>query len=225
MQVSRRWTDADGFQLSIRKAFCPLDRVPEDLEIGTQPQAAWCAWAEDASEIEQADLLAPGRKAEVWLGHNPAASAVGYLHAQRLRMNILTLTDRYVDRRISWVHPAFGNQPQRAAFRRVLAKIDFDVMIARHTLIAPAPKVIEVFLVESADNVRHVVATVIYCVRYLVRRLDRRNCQLRGWNNKTFIDEDVRCRWMVHGHQRQLIVVVGLPQLRRDAQIVVTVAR
>src|SRR6266480_4015721 len=109
MQVSRCWTDADGFQLRIRKAFCPLDGVPKDLEVRTQPQAAWCAWAEAASEIEQADLLASCGKAEICLGHNPTAVAIGYFHAQRLRMNLLPLTNRYVDRRVSWVHPAFGN--------------------------------------------------------------------------------------------------------------------
>src|SRR5882762_8986611 len=134
---------------------------------------AWCAWAKDACQVEQADLLAPGRKTQVWPGHNPAALAIGAFHAQRMRMNFLTLTDRHVDRRISRVHPAFGNQPQRTTLRRVLAEIDFDVMIARHTLITPASKVIEILLVESADDVRHVVAAVVHRVRNLVRRFYR----------------------------------------------------
>src|SRR2546425_1170200 len=115
-------------------------------------------------------------------------------------MNLLTLTDRHVYRRIGRVHPAFRNQPQRASLRRVVAEIDFDVMIARHTLIPPASKVIEVFLVKSDDNFRHVVATVIYCVRYLVRRLDGSDCQLRRWYDKTFIDDDFYSRWLVCGH-------------------------
>ena len=96
-------------------------------------------------------------------------------------------------------------------------------MIARHTLITAAPKVIEIFLVKSADNVRHVVAIVVHCARDLVRRLDGGNCELRRRDNKTLIDEDVCSRWMVHGHECQLIVVVGFPQLSRDAKIVVTV--
>src|SRR5882724_5979247 len=224
MQVSHRWTHSDRFQMRIGEPLRPLDRVPEDLKISTQPQAVWRARAEDVCQIEEANLLAPCRKAQIWFGHNPAALAIGDFHAQRLRPNFLTLTDRHVDRRISRVHPTFGNQPQWATLGCVLAKIDLDVMIARHTLITPAPKIIEILLVQSTDNFRHVVAAVIFGMLYLVWRLDGRNCQLRRRNNKTFIDEDVCSRWMVHGHQRQLIVVVGFPQFSRNAQIIITIA-
>src|SRR5882672_812215 len=121
MQVGRRRSNSDRFQLRIGKSPCPLDRVPEDLKIGSHPQAAWCAGPEDICQIEEADLLAPGRKAQIWFGYDPAACAIGYLHAQRLRTNLLTLTDRDIDRRIGWVHPTFGYQPQRTTLRRVLA--------------------------------------------------------------------------------------------------------
>src|SRR5882724_2549932 len=121
------------------------------------------------------------------------------------------------------MHPAFGNQPQWATLRRISAEIDFDVMIARHPLITTASKVIEIFLVKSADNIRHVVAAVICRMRYLVRRFDGRDCELRRGNNKTFIDEDVRSGWMVHSHECQMIVVVGFPKLSRDTQIVITI--
>src|SRR5882672_5632454 len=100
MQLGHRGIYSDRFQLRIGKPLGPLDRVPEDLEISTQPQAASCTRKENACEIEQADLLAPGREAQVRSGHNPAALAIGDFHAQRLWMDFLTLTDRHVDRRI-----------------------------------------------------------------------------------------------------------------------------
>jgi len=80
--------------------------------------------------------------------------------------------------------------------RSVRAYIDFDIMIARHTLIAPASKIIEILLVKTADRVCHVVAVVIDCVRDLVRRLDGGDCEPRRWNNKPFIDENICSRRM-----------------------------
>ena len=97
VQVSRRRSNPHRFQLRIGKPLRPLDRVPEDLEISTQPQTARCAGAEDICEIEQADLLASGRKTQVWFGHNPAALAIGDFHAQWLRMDLLALTNGHVD--------------------------------------------------------------------------------------------------------------------------------
>src|SRR5688572_2284793 len=98
-------------------------------------------------------------------------------------------------------------------------------MVASDALITPSPKVIEVLLVEGAEDVRHDVAVVIYSMSNLVRLLDGGNCQLCGWNNKSFIDKNVCSRWMVHSHQRQLIVVISFPELRGDPEIVETVPR
>src|SRR6266550_6467849 len=97
-------------------------------------------------------------------------------------------------------------------------------MVARYTLITPSPKVVEILLVKGADDVRHVVAVVVYCLHNLLWLLDGGNCELRRGNDKTLIDENVSSRWMVHCHQRQLIIVIGLPKLSRDAQIVITIA-
>src|SRR5947207_13803654 len=97
-------------------------------------------------------------------------------------------------------------------------------MVARYTLITPSPKVVEILLVKGADDVRYVVAVVVYCLHNLLWLLDGGNCELRRRNDKTLIDENVRPHWMVHCHQRQLIVVIGLPKLSRDAQIVITIA-
>src|SRR5687768_2393000 len=98
-------------------------------------------------------------------------------------------------------------------------------MIARDALVSTAPKVVEILLVEGAEDVRHDVAVVVYSMSNLERLLDGSNCQFCGWNNKTFIDKNVCSRWMVHSHQRQLIVIISFPKLRCDTEIVETVAR
>src|SRR5688500_9395365 len=98
-------------------------------------------------------------------------------------------------------------------------------MVASDALITPSPKVIEVLLVEGAEDVRHDVAVVIYSMSNLVRLLDYSNCQFCGWNNKSFIDKNVCSRWMVHSHQRQLIVIISFPELGGDPEIVDVISR
>src|SRR6266508_173787 len=199
MQVSHYGVHADCCKLSIRKPLGPLDRVPKDFKVSTQTQTAWCARAEDACQIEQADLLASGGKPEVWPHYDPTALAIRYFHAQRQRVNLLTLTDGHVDRRICRVQPAFGNQPQRATLRRVIAEIDFDVMIARHALITTAAKIIQIVRIKGADDVRHVVAIVVHRVRDLVWLLDSRYFLLGRPKNTTLIPYTARFRRPIHG--------------------------
>src|SRR5688572_25314971 len=98
-------------------------------------------------------------------------------------------------------------------------------MVARDALITPSAKVVEVLLIKSAEDVRDVVAVVVDGISNLVRLLDGSNCQFGGWNNKTFIDKNVCSRWMVHSHQRQLIVVISFPELGGDPEIVEAISR
>ncbi len=85
---------------------------------------------------------------------------------------LLSLADRDVDGRISRMHPAVCDQPKRTARRRIVAEIDFDVMIARDALILAAPKGIEIVSVKSADDVRNILAVVVDGLRDLAWRRD-----------------------------------------------------
>ena len=62
-------------------------------------------------------------------------------------------------------------------------------------------------------------------MRDVVRRLDRGDAKFRRRNHETLVDKNLRARRMVHRHEREIVVVVNLPQLRRDADIVVAVVR
>ena len=58
-----------------------------------------------------------------------------------------------------------------------------------------------------------------------VRSLDGGDAKLGGWNHEPLIHEHLGSRRMVHGHQIQIVVVVGFPQFRSKAQIVITIVR
>src|SRR6185503_15394420 len=208
MQLSYFRIDADR-SWGIGKALCPFDGVPKNFQIGTQTQTVRCIRAEDAGEIEKTDFLASSGKAKVRLRHYPATLAVRHFHAQGPRTHFLSLTNRHVDRRVSRVHPPFSNQPQRSTLRYIITEIDLDIMIARYSLVTTAVKIIQVLLVKGADDTGHVVPVVIYCLGDLVRRLHGGDCQFRRRNNKASVDENISPSWMIHRHQRQLIVVIG----------------
>src|SRR5688500_474215 len=102
------------------------------------------------------------------------------------------------------MHPAVCDQPERAAGRRVVAQIDFDVVISSHTLIAAAPKRIEVVSVQRIYDIGDVLPVVVDCSRDLARRRDSCYCQLWSWNHETFVDKYFRSFRMVHDHQAEL---------------------
>src|SRR5580692_9964177 len=120
---------------------------------------------------------------------------------------------------------SLSNQIERTALRRFVAEVNLKIMIARYSLILAASKTGKGFSVERADDVGNVLAGVVDGLGNFVRRSDRCEAQLQRRNYETFIDKNLRARWMVDGHEREIIVVINFPQLRRDSQIVVAIVR
>src|SRR5690242_980566 len=137
------------------------------------------AGLEHVRQIEEADLLATGRKTEVWTDDLPATFAVRNFHAQRLCLFVVTLTDCDIDRRIGRVHPAVCDEPERSACRNVVAEIELDVMIARDALVLTATKRVEIFSVDIVDDRSDVLSLIVHRAYDLVWRGHCRDLQLR----------------------------------------------
>src|SRR5689334_9812364 len=98
-------------------------------------------------------------------------------------------------------------------------------MISRNALILSASEHIEIIAVKLVDDVRYVRAFIVDGGGNRVRRVDGRDSQLRGRDYKTFVNKNVGAGGMIDDLEIELIVVIRLPQLCGDAQIVITVAR
>src|ERR1700730_17245735 len=98
-------------------------------------------------------------------------------------------------------------------------------MIASHALELAAPETADRFSIERADEIRNILAIVIYCTRDSVRRGHRGDAKFGRWNHEALVDKDLRAHRMVNRHQSQIIVVVDLPQFRGDANIVEAIVR
>src|SRR5439155_11299819 len=142
---------------------------------------------------------------------------------QPLGPNILSLTDSDVDRRISRVHPALRDQPERTALRRLVSQINFDKVIAGNALISASPKSVQILFIESKHHVGDAVAFIIARSSDLVRRRDGCDSQFCRWDYEALINENLCAGWMVDYHQTELVIVVRFPQLARDTQVVMAV--
>src|ERR1700722_9447874 len=98
-------------------------------------------------------------------------------------------------------------------------------MVARDSLILAAAESGERPTIQRADDVRDVLAVVVGGASNLVRSGYRSETKLRGWNHESLVDVYFRAGRMVDRHERDAIVVVDLPQLRCDAQVVISVMR
>ena len=61
--------------------------------------------------------------------------------------------------------------------------------------------------------------------RDVVRRGNGGDAKLRRRNHEAFVHKNLGSSRMIDRHQRQIIVVVDLPELRSDAQVIVAVVR
>src|SRR6185369_3713319 len=170
------------------------------------------AWRKDAVQIKEANLLSPGRKTHIRPHHSPTATTVRNFQTQRPRLFLLTLADGDIDRGIGRMHPAIGNQPKRTGGRRVITKIDFDVMVAGHTLIRAATESIQIVSVECIYDAGDVLSFIVDRASDLAWRGDSCDFQFSRGNNETFVNEDFGCIWVVDDHQAEMIVVVSFPE-------------
>src|SRR5207247_1716239 len=97
------------------------------------------------------------------------------------------------------------------------------IMVARQTLKLAATECVQRISIERLYDVGDVLAIVVYRTRDVVRSGDRGDAELCRRNHKALIDEDFGASRMVNRHEREIIVVINFPELRRDADIVVAV--
>src|SRR5215211_5500076 len=98
-------------------------------------------------------------------------------------------------------------------------------MIARDALVLTATKRVQVFSVQTIDDGGDILSLVINGAHDLARLRDSRDLQLRRGNHETFVNKDIRVLGMIDDHESQVIVIISLPKLGSDPQIVVTVMR
>src|SRR5581483_218676 len=113
----------------------------------------------------------------------------------------MTLGKRYVDRGIGRVHPALSDQNQRRVSWDIIAKVDFDVMIARNALILATPKGVEIFAIQIAQDVGYILSVVVDRARNRMRRFNGCDGKLRRRNYKSFVDKNVSTSRMIDRHQ------------------------
>src|SRR3984957_18122970 len=206
-------------------ALRPMYGIPVNFQIGSNPHAARSAGSKDIGQIKEDCLLSPGGKAQIVPRRNTTAVAIRNFQAQPMRAPPGALSDGHVHRRLSVVDRALRDEKERAAFRRVLAELDFEIMIAGYSLILASAEAGQRLTVEGANDIGDVLAGIVDGANNLVRSGDRCEAQLQGRNDEALVDKNLRAHGMVDGHERQIIVVINLPQLCRDAQVVIAVVR
>src|SRR5580658_2015003 len=138
-----------------------MDRIPVYFEIRAQAHAVRRFRTENICEIEENRLLAAGRKTEIVLCGDPTAVAIRHLNAQPVGAPAAALRDGDVHGGFRVVDGALRNQVERATFRRVIAEIDFQIVISGYALVLAATKAAHRLAIEIADEVSHVLAGVI----------------------------------------------------------------
>src|SRR3984885_2937547 len=169
-------------------ALRPMYGIPVNFQIGSDPHAARSAGSKDIGQIKEDCLLSPGGKAQIVPRRNPTAVAIRNFQAQPMRAPPGALSDGHVHRRLSVVDRALRDEKERAAFRRVLAELDFEIMIARYSLILASAKAGQGLTVERANDIGDVLAGVVDGASDPVRSGNRRDAQFQGWNHETLID-------------------------------------
>ena len=150
VQVGHRRIESHLFQWRIGHTLRPLDRVPINFQVRAQAHAARRSGTKDVGQIEQNRFLAARGKTEIVLRRDPAAVAVGHFEAQPMCAPAIALRDGDVDRRFGVVDRALRDQIERAAGRRIVAQIDFQIVVAGYALVLAAAEAVDGFSVERA---------------------------------------------------------------------------
>src|SRR5215218_9912620 len=148
--------------------------IPVNFEVRADAHAMRDSRFKEAGEIKQNSLFTTGGKAEIRLRNSPATVSVRHFNAHRVCPPATSLCDRNVHGRLGVVNGPVRDQVKRSGCWRVIAEINFDVMIARQALKLAASEVVERFAIASAQEARDVVAIV---VDRLFDRLRSRDCR------------------------------------------------
>src|SRR6185503_9511496 len=115
------------------------------------------------------------------------------------------------------MHPAICNQPERSSCGCIVAEIDLNVVVTRNALIHASTESIKIFAVQSVDDAGYVLSQVVNGFRDLARSRDCCNSQLRWRNYESFVDKYFTSFSMIYDHEAEMIVIVRLPELGRNA--------
>src|ERR1044071_3409526 len=116
--------------------------IPVDFEVRANAHAMRDTRIKQICKIEENCLLAPGGKTEILLRDLPPTVSVGHFDAHALRAPTISLRDRDVHGRLSVVNRTVCDEVKRAGSWRVVAEIDFNIMIARQALELAASEVV-----------------------------------------------------------------------------------
>src|ERR1700730_18514427 len=95
--------------------------------------------------------------------------------------------------------------------RRILAKLDLQIVIPGHPLILPEPETVYRPVIDGSYDISDILAAIIVRTRDGVRRLHGSDSKLDRRNGETLIDKDLRSCGMIDCHQAEIVVVVDLP--------------
>jgi hypothetical protein len=90
-------------------------------------------------------------------------------------------------------------------------------MIARDALIIAAPEGVQIIPVLVSERFRHVLSEIICRTFDGLRRLGRVDGERGRRDGKSFVNEDFCSRRMIDDHEREMIVVISLPEFSRHA--------
>ena len=94
------------------------------------------------------------------------------------------------------MQPSLGDKIQRSLGRKILAKVDFDIVISGDSLVLSAPERVKVLAIKVAHDVGHFVAIVVYSPRDLMRLIDDNDSRLTaGTTKRSSVNISVPAGW------------------------------
>ena len=98
-------------------------------------------------------------------------------------------------------------------------------MVAGNALILTATKSVQILTIQCPQNCCDIVAIVVHCMSNGLWWSNRHYCEFDRGHVVPFVGENLCTRRMVHCHERERIVKIGLPKLTGHAQVVEATAR
>ena len=134
-----------------------------------------------------------------------------------------SLPERYINRTVGGINPAGGHEPDRAVLRCVFRYVfqrQFHVVIPCDALVLSVSERGKVPPVLRVDEVGHVAAQIVPCLRYRMGFCSHMHLHFRGWEGKPLVHVDIGIVGVIDDQKRNMIEEVRLPQFGCDAHIV-----
>ena len=123
------------------------------------------------------------------------------------------------------MNPALRHQNERPRARHVFADLDLHPVVARDPLVESTPESVQVAAVASHQVFEHFAPLIIPGGGHGVQRAGGMHRQWRWLRCKPLVNEDFRARRVVNNQERDVVEIVGFPQLGGDSDVIDAVAR